>query len=214
MELAIAIHTEKLKALPRRIKVAGGVAIGGLLLIAVAFLINDVLGDQEAEVARSRSRLIQLRQQSAELRRQVDQYPQLRQRYQDALDSGLMTSLDRVGLVNEAQNLATRFHLADLQYKLEAQDSKSVLIGRYKLGATTINFDSGALLDTDALAFWDALLAALPAHYQVSEASLERTADVTPTLLNRIRQGQPETTVKVKLSLRWEAMHSNNRDSP
>ena len=213
MNLSASIDVEKLKALPRRLKIVGGVVAGGLAFILTAFLIDSGLNDQEVQVGQLRGRLSQLRQQSADLRRQVDQYPELRAHYESAIKSGILAPFDRVGLVNNAQDLAGRYHLANLTYSLDPQNSGTAAAGKYQQGAVLVDFENGGLLDVDVMAFWDELLTDLPAHYKVVSASLDRTGSIDGAFLNAVRTGQPASLLHAKVEFMWIALHPSGQDT-
>lgn len=214
MNLKLQFDREKLKALPRRLKIVFAVILAELIVIAGAYVLGDELDEREARVVQLRAQLTQARQQTADLRRQIDQYPELRRRYEAALEKGITGNLDAVKLVTDAQDSATRHYLANLRYKVEPQVPKGTVPEKYRAGSTLVNFESGALLDTDAMAFWDEILQSLPSHYHVVEASLERTGEIDANLLKDLRAGRPASAVRVKMSFQWLALRATVPEAP
>ncbi len=205
---------EKLKALPRRLKIVFAVILAELIVIMGAYVLGDELDEREARVVQLRSQLTQARQQTADLRRQIDQYPELRRRYDAAIEKGIAGNLDAVKLITDAQDSAARHYLANLRYKVEPLVQKGTAAEKYRIGATLVNFESGAVLDTDAMAFWDEILRSLPSHYHIVEASLERTGEIDANLLNNLRAGRPVSAVRVKMSFQWLSLHSTMPEAP
>lgn len=204
----------RLNALPRRLKVVLAVVLVELLIILGAYWVDDSLVEQEAKVAQLRSQLLLSRRQSAELRRQIDQYPQLRGRYAAALERGVFDSPNAVKFIADAESMAARHFLLNLRYKVEPQVAPPVAREKYSVGWTQVSFESGALLDGDAMDFWDEVLQSLPSHYHVVEASLERAADIDGTLLNELRAGRPVAAVRVRLSFQWLSLRTAAQEEP
>lgn len=214
MAANVRFDREGLKALPRRLKIVFLVILAELIVICAAYFLSDALDEQEAHVAELRSQLAQARRQGAELRRQIDQYPEMRANYDAAMEKGITGNLDAVKLITDAQDMAAHLYLANLRYKVEAQAPTGAATGKYRVGSTLISFESGALLDTDAMTFWDNVLTSLPSHYHVVEASLERAGDIDSNTLSDIRAGRPTSVVRVKMSLQWLSLRSATQEEP
>lgn len=209
MDLNFKIDAEKLKALPLPLKIVGAVILGDLLVIIISWLLfDDMLSERVGAVDNLRAQAAQVRRQSLDFRKQIDQYPQLLAQYNDAIAKGILVDVDRLKLVNEAQDSATRNHLADLHFKVESEKLDRTAGPHYRLDSTMVSFESGALLDTQAMAFWDEVLNRLPAHYQVVEARLERKRDVDPAALADIRAGRPVSLLTMKISFRLQSLRS------
>lgn len=207
MDLNFKIDAEKLKALPLRLKIVGGVILADLLVVFFCWLLfDDMLSERVAVVERLRGQVGQLHKQGTDFRHQIDQYPQLLEQYKDALAKGVLTDLDRLKLVNEAQDAATRNHLPDLHFKVESEKLSRDTGPHYRLDSTMVSFESGALLDTQAMAFWDDVLNHLPAHYQVVDAHLEKKRDIEAPVLADIRAGRPVSLVGMKISFRVQSL--------
>jgi cell division protein FtsL len=205
----------KLKSLPRPLKIVCAVILADLLALGgTYFIYDDLLSDQQAEVDQLRGQFAQARRQNTELHRQITQYPQLVELFEAARRKGMLDSLDRMKLVNDAQAYASDRRIGSLHYKLDPEDVKTEAGAKYRLTTTQATFEGGALLDGDAMAFWDDLLGNLPSHYKVTEASLERLRDVNPPLLAEIRAGHPVSLVGVKLSFRWSGLRPAAQDTP
>ncbi len=214
MALNVRIDGKWLKALPRRLQIVFLLIFVEILVIVGAYVMSDELDAAEARVTQLRSRLTQVRQQSADLRRQIEQYPELRRRYDVALEKGITGNLDAVKLATDAQDLAGRHYLANLRYKVETQPLQGGGGEKYRAGSTLVSFESGALLDIDAMSFWDEILQSLPSHYHVVEASLERTGEIDANLLNNLRAGRPASAVRVKMSFQWLALRTPMPEVP
>ncbi len=209
MDLNVNIDLAKLKALPRPLKVVTAVILADLLLVgAILLAFSDMVDERLARVDQLRGELSRLRHENVELHRQIDHYPEMLARYNAAVAGGIFASLDRLKLVNEAQDYGGQHHLANLHYKLEAEKAAPAGTAKYRLDSTVVTFESGALLDTDAMAFWDAVFSHLPTHYQVAEASLERLHDINPRMLADIRSGRPVSAVAAKITFRAESLSS------
>ncbi len=207
MDLNVNIDLAKLKALPRPLKVVAGVILFDLLLVALALLaFSDMVDERQARVDQLRGELSRLRHQSAELRKDINEYPDLLARYNDAAAKGIFSGLDRLKLVNEVQDYAGQHHLANLHYKLEAEKLSVSGDAKYRLDSTIVTLENGALLDTDATAFWDRVFDRLPTHYQVAEASLERMHDIDQALLGDIRSGRAASAVAAKIIFRTQSL--------
>ncbi|HIJ63639.1 MAG TPA: hypothetical protein HPQ04_13170 [Rhodospirillaceae bacterium] len=213
MDLNFKIDVEQLKALPLHLKIVGGVILADLLVVLVCWLLfDDMLSERVAVVDGLRGQVAQLRRQSADFRKQIDQYPQLLVQYNDAVAKGILTEVDRLKLVNEAQDTATRNHLPDLHFKVESEPLIRESGPRFRFDSTLVTFESTALLDTQVMAFWDEVLNRLPAHYQVVEAKLERKKDVDAAAIGEIRAGRPVSLVGMKLSFRIQALRSAQQE--
>ncbi len=213
MDLSFLSDTEKLKALPRRLKIVAIVILADLVIIGASALLSDDLDERAAMAEQLRTQLGQLRQQSRDLRHQIDEYPDWRRRYDAAVDKGILHNLDQVKVVNEAQDLAGEHHLVDLRYRLEPQDHREATTGHFHSSSTLVTFEGGGLLDTDAMAFWDEILVGLPSHYHVVEASLERVGEVDSKLLADVDAGRPSRLIRLKMSFQWRALHAATDDN-
>ena len=209
MDLNFKFDVEKLKALPLPLRIVGAVILGDLLVLIICWLLfDDMLSERVAVVDNLRAQAAQVRRQSSDYRKQIDQYPQLLAQYNEAIAKGVLVDVDRLKLVNEAQDSATHNHLADLHFKVESEKLNRDAGPHYRLDSTMVTFDSGALLDTQAMAFWDEVLNHLPAHYQGVEARLERKREVDPSVIAEIRAGKPVSLVNMKIAFRLQSLHS------
>ncbi|HIJ38900.1 MAG TPA: hypothetical protein HPP80_08400 [Rhodospirillaceae bacterium] len=207
MDINIALHVEKIKALPRPLKIVAAVILFDFLLVGFSWLLlSDLLDERSSEIQQTRSQAALLRKQNSDLRKQIDQYPVFLARYNDALGKGIMTEIDRLKVVSEAQDLAVRHHLVDLHFKVEGELQKIETNSHFQLDNTIITFDSGALLDQQVLAFWDEVLGRLPTHYQVQELTLERRRDPDGNAQADIRAGRPVSTLGMKISFKTQAL--------
>jgi hypothetical protein len=204
---------EWIKSWPRRLKLSFAVIIGGIGLILISTLLNDVLNDQSLEVARLRDQLNGLRAQTANLRRQVEQYPELRRHYEQAVAAGLLNAPDRVNMLQTAQERASHYSFADLTYKLDVEDIHPAPLGRFHINAVRVAFELGAPLDIDVLSFWDDLLASIPGHYQIVNASIDRVGELDAKMLAELKSHHPVSLVKAKLTLHWMALGAPGQDA-
>ncbi|PKU26519.1 hypothetical protein [Telmatospirillum siberiense] len=214
MSAELRLDMTRLKALPRRLKIVLAVILTEVIVILGAYAVETVVDEQESRVAQLRAQLAQARRQSAELRRQIDQYPELRRRYAAAGDKGVLDNPNAVKLIADAQDMAGRHSLANLHYKVEPQAVAGPAQEKYRIGSTQVSFESGALLDADAMDFWDEVLQSLPSHYHVVEAGLERTADIDADLLNNLRAGRSVSAVRVRLSFQWLTLRTPAQEGP
>ena len=197
----------KVKALPRALRIVVTVAVADLVLVAAAmFILNSQMEESQSHVDQLHDQLNQLRKQNVDLRKEMGEYPDLLNRYNRAVEQGVMVKTDRLKLVNGAQDRSGHFHIPDLHYKLETEDKGAAPTGKYRIESTLVTFENGGLLDTEVMAFWDELLANLPAHYRMAEAVLERKRDIDSRLLSDIRAGRPAATVAVKLTFHWTSL--------
>jgi hypothetical protein len=214
MDLNLAINLDTLKGLPRRLKITVAIIAVEVILIGASFMLSDEIEEAAARVVQLRNQLTQVRQQNTNLRRQIDQYPELMRRFKVAVDKGIFTDLNRVKMVSDAETVANGLHLGDLRYKLELKDPQGGGFGKYRLGAVLISFESGALLDTEAMTFWDTVLSTVPAYYHVVDASLERAAEVDSGLLTNVRAGRPASAVRAKISFFWAGLRPPGQGEP
>lgn len=205
MDINFKIDIAKLKALPRPIKIVAAVLAVDILAVVLGFVtLDDEVTEREARVDQLRGQLRQLHKQVGDLDKLVTEYPSLRDQFAAAQAEGAFLPQDRLKLANEAQGLADAHHLPDLHYKMETIPEKPPAKGNFTLASSLVTFESSAYLDSDAMAFWDEILSALPSHYQVIEATLEQGADFSPALMSEIRNGHNPDLVKVNLSFRWQ----------
>ena len=215
MEIDSVVIKEKLKALPRPLKIVALVILGDLLLIGAALVaLDEQVSVDQARSDQLRGQLTQLRRQNNDLRTQVAHYPDLLKHYDEAVAKGMLTPLDRIKLVNEVQDSAASHQIANLHYKLEDEDIKADPKERLHLVSTRVILENSGLLDTDTLSFWDDVLAAVPAHYQVLEASLERSRDPDAVALGEIRNGRTLPLLNAKISFRAASLQKPVQEGP
>lgn len=213
MDLNFKFDVEKLKALPLPLKIVGGVILGDLLVVIICWLLfDDMLSERVSSVDNLHRQVAQLRRQSADFRKQIDMYPQLLAQYKDALAKGILVDVDRLKLVNEAQDSGTHSHLADLHFKVESEKLNRDTGPHFRLDSTMVTFESGALLDTQVMSFWDEVLNRLPAHYQIVEARLDRKKEVDPAAVADIRAGKPVSLISMKIAFRIESLRSTQQE--
>ena len=198
------VWLKKLRDFPLRLKILGGVIAFDLFVLVLGYLVlDDVMAERVAAVDQARAQLTEAKKQNADLRRQLDSYPQLRHHYDDVISSGLAASLDRRGFVQFAQSQATQHYLTDLRFRLADEPGDREHSPQYRVEIDRVVFESGGLLDTEAISFWEALLAQANGHYRVAEASLERVQEINPVVLGAVRRGTPISLLKAKIDMQW-----------
>jgi hypothetical protein len=205
--MQINLDMARFNALPLRLKLVAAVIALDLLLLAVAAFFEDQeLHERQAAVGQLRGQVAQLRRQSADLRQQLARYPELLAHFKGASEKGLLQKRDAEKLVEAVTDFSAIHQVQNLHYRLEAEDIKPDPKARYLLGSTIVSLEGGSVLDGDALAFWDEVLGSLPAHYRVTEATIEKVREVSPQVLADLRAGRPVPLVHAKLSLRWSSL--------
>jgi len=208
--LNLNIDLAKVKDLPRRLKVVLGVLVVELVILLTGYLIlDDVMADRVAQVDQLRANLNQLRRKNVQLRQDLERYPALRQRYDEAMERGIANPLDRAGVVNAARDWSDQHRLGDLRYRLMPDPAKPAASARYLVETDHVQFESTALLDTDALAFWGTILTQQPYHYRIAGFELERVHDVDGVVLDTLRRGGVAPLVKSKIDLIWTGIQPN-----
>jgi len=211
----IAIDIDKLKRMPLRLKVmAGFIALDLLVLVLGYVVLNDVMAQRVAEVDRLRAGVSEVRRQNADLRRQVDEYPELRQRYDGAIAAGIAAPLDRLALVKFAQDWAAHHHLSDFHYRLAADSAKPAASPRYRVDTERIVFENGGLLDSDERTFLQDLLARQPGHFRLAEIEISRIHDIDSAYLTNIRHGNFTPALKAKIDLQWVGVQPKSPEEP
>lgn len=197
------LDREKIKAWPLRLKVSLGTIGCGLTIILLSGLLGDSLSEQAGEVVRLRSDLNRMRAQTAELRKQVERYPELKKQYLQILAAGLTAAPDRVTFLKNAQSLASENRVQELTYKLDVEPLKAAPFGKFQVNSILVNFESSSALDVDSLNFWSDVLSSLPGHFQVAKAVLERKRVLDPPTLAALKGKQNVTLVHSVLTFRW-----------
>jgi len=204
-----------LKKMPLRLKViAGFIAFDLLVLILGYVVLNDVMAQRVADVDRLRASVSEVRRQNAELRRLVDEYPDLRQHYDGAVASGITVPLDRLALVKFAQDWAAHHHLSDFHYRLAAESAKPAVSPRYRVDTQRIVFENGGLLDSDERAFLQDLMAQQPGHFRLAEIEIARIHDIDAPFLAGIRRGNFAPALKAKIDLQWVGVQPKSPEDP
>ena len=212
--VAINIGISKLRAFPLRLKVVGGIIALDLGVLLLGYMVlDDVMAERAALVERTRVQLADAKRQSMDLKKQVDSYPQLRRQYDEAIEAGLTTSLDRQDFVQFAQGEAGRHYLSDLRFRLSDEPGDHEHSARYRVDIDRIIFENGGLLDTEAISFWAAVLAQAKGHYRLAEASIERVQDIDPAVLSAIRHGNPVTVLRAKIDMQWIGVRPLNQEA-
>lgn len=214
MAFDLRIDPDRLKALPRRLKIVLAVIVLELLVILGTFVFENVLDDLGARVGRLRAQVMQTRRQSTELRHQIEIYPEMRQRYQAAIEKGIFADPNAVKVAADAQDLAGRHALINLRYKVEPQSAQSPGGEKIRFGSTLVTFDGGAVLDDEAMDFWDDVFRSQSSHYHVIEASLERAPEGTGNLLDDLHAGKAVPAVRVHLSFLWLSLRHGSQGEP
>lgn len=204
VDINIEIDIKKLRALPMRLKVVAGIIVFDLAVLLLGYMVlDDVMAERVEAVERARTQLADVRRQNADLRKQLDEYPKMRQRYDEEVAAGLASSLDRLKLVQYAQSQAAARHLGDLHFRVADEAGQREQSKKYRVEMDRIAFESGGLLDNEAVSFWDAISTQSQGHFRIVEASLERTQDVNPGILTAIRHGNPVSLLKTKIEFQW-----------
>ena len=204
VDITLEIDIKKLKALPLRLRVVAGVIAFDLAFLLLGYMVlDDVMAERVIAVEQARTQLADARRQNADIRKQLDDYPALRQRYEDSIAKGLTSSLDRLKLIQYAQSQAAARHLGDLHFRMADEAGDRDRSTKYRVETDRVAFESGGLLDTDAVAFWDSIFNQTEGHYRLVEASLERTQDVNSQVLTAVRHGNPVSLLKAKIEFQW-----------
>ena len=198
------IDIKKVKTLPMRFKVLGIIILWDILFSGIVyFIVDSAMATRIGQVSQLRAEFKQVKDEDVKLRKEADAYPQLLQRYNDALATGMADKLDRVKLIEASQDAADRYHLSGLHYRVGAESGKGDKGAKLQTETTRISFDGGGLLDIDAMAFWNELRSGGPGHVQVVELTLERVHEVDKEALNGIRSGAPVRLVSAHYELLW-----------
>jgi hypothetical protein len=214
MALDFRLDSDKLRAFPLRLKMVLGVLLIEVAVLAAALVVSDSLDAEVTRIQELRTQLSQIRRQSVDLRRQIDQYPTLRAQYDHALGGGILGPLDSMKFVNDAEDGARRHYLTNLRYKVETPPLQDSGTDKYRETVTLLSLDSGALLDSEVMAFWTETLRSLPSHYHVLEASLERAGPVDAALLNQIQAGSPAAIMRLHMTVQWLSLRSKVGAAP
>jgi cell division protein FtsL len=194
-------------AAPRVLKFIGVVAaIDIVVLMYAAFALEDDVSARLDTITRLKSELASQQQKIQSTRKQIDELPQLRKLYDQALNSGMLASQDRLKFVNLAQESVTEHRLSDFHFKLDPETSSPLRGTKYQLVSTNVILTNGALRASDAFAFWDDILSKSQAHYQVTKLLIERTPLDLKTALAQIGAGQSPQMVKAELQFSWRSM--------
>jgi len=209
------IDLAKLKELPLRLKIVLGVlAIELVILLAGYLILDDAMASRVAEVDRLRAGLSQLRRKNAQLLQDLDHYPALKRRYDEAMARGLGNPLDRAGVVSAARDWSDRHRLTDLRFRLMPDPAKAAGSPHYVVENDQVEFEDGGVFDSDVLDFWNALLAQQPGHYRIAGFSLERSHEVDEPTLNSLRHGTLTPLLKSKIDLVWTGIQPNVQGGP
>ncbi len=201
---SITIDIQKLKAAPRRLKVVAAVIVFDLAFLLLGYaVLDDLLADRAAAVEQAKAQLTEAKRQNVDLRKQLDEYPLMRRHYNETLASGFVAPLDRLTFVQFAQNQATARHLSDLHFRVSDEGGEREHSKKYRVEMDRLVFESGGLLDTEAMDFWNTLFDQAKGHYRIAEASLERTQEVNAGILQSIRRGNPVSLLKAKIDIQW-----------
>jgi len=207
----INIDLAKLRALPLRLKVVAAViAVDAVFLLAAYMALDNLMAERVARIDRLKASFTQLRKQNTDIHKQLDEYPALRQRYETAIAAGLAVPLDRLALVQAAQDSAGHHHLNDLHYKLtaEATGPEANNNPHFHTESDRIVLDNGGLLDTDVLAFWRDVATRVDGHYRIAEITLERSGEIDAASLGNIRRGNPISLLKAHFDLQWTGLQA------
>jgi len=201
---------KKLRALPRRLKVVFGVlAVELIILLSGYLLLDDLMADRVAEVDRLRANLTQLRHKNTQQRQDLDRYPLLRKHYDEAIAAGLGSPLDRAGVVNAARDWSDNHRLVDLRYRLVPDTAKPAGSPRYVIENDLVEFECGALVDTDILSFWSNVLAQQAGHYRIASFAMERQRALDESVLTAVRHGSVVALLQSKIGLVWTGAEPN-----
>jgi len=196
------------KAAPRSLRVIAAVAaVDIIVLLLAAFTLEGEVDDRVAKIDQLRSELTGLRAKLETTRKEIARLPELRQKYDAAMSDGVLADQDRQKFVGHSQELADQHRLADLHYKLEAQETAPGMVSGYSLVTTPVSLSLSGLLDSDVLEYWDEILGNLQSHYQITKATLDREEMEPTAALDAIRAGRPAPLVKSELSFRWVSLH-------
>ena len=207
----LSIDLNKLKQLPRRLQIIAGVLVLEIAILALGyFILDDLMADRVAQVSQLRGALGQIRRQNERQRHDLDAYPELKRRYDEAMAAGIANPLDRLALIRFANEWADSRRLSDFRYTLSAAEAdKTKASSRHIVENDKISFECGALLDTDVVDFMNALIAQQPGHYRVAGFSLERAHEPDEAVLASVRRGGVPALVKAKLDLQWTGIMPN-----
>lgn len=208
--MEIKLDFSRFKAYPRRIKLVGLALVVELaVLLSGYLLLDDMMADRVTQVTQLRSSLQQLRRKNEQLRGELNNYPQLRQRHDEALASGLANPLDRPHLIEFAKDLSDRRRLSDLRYRLATDMSKPISSPKYVIENDQVEFEFGGLLDGDVRAFCQDIVGSQPGHFRIAAFELERKHDPDAVVLSALRRGSFPALLQGKIELRWTGVQPN-----
>lgn len=189
---------------PRALRVCAAIVGVDLLLLIYALVgLESDVEDRAATVAQLHADLNSLQQKIALTRHEIDRLPELKKLYDAAIADGVIADQDRLKLVNSAQDLGSHHHLANMHYKLDAENVAPINKSKYSLITTPVSFEYDSVLDTDTLTFWQDLFGKLQAHYEIVSATLERQSTSTEAAISMIRAGQPVQLIHSQVQFRW-----------
>jgi hypothetical protein len=206
---------EKLSRLPRVIQVLAAILVFDVILTAgVYFEFDDIVSARLQSVSELQAKLDRTRAEIGTVRADINRVPELRRKYDTAMLEGIVLPKDRLKLVQVAQDSGSRFHLTQFHYRLDPDqiEAANASATNYRQSHTVVTFEGGALLDSDAAAFWEEILSGLSAHYTVNEADLERVYMPDASSLAAIRSGGTLGLVKTTLSFDWVSLLPPGKD--
>lgn len=205
MEINLKAIFATFKTLPGVLKVlAAIVAFDGLLVAGVNLALSDTLDTRLSTVDQLKAEQGDLRRQIAATHNQLNQIPALRLRYNAATAEGLLAPKDRNRLSNSAKDMAVQYHLTSFSGRFEPEKFDPIKGTDLAIGTIRVEFAAGAMIDSDVDSFWSDLLAHLPAHYRVLQASEQRApVKIDKNTLDAIRNGRINSLVDAKLVFQW-----------
>jgi hypothetical protein len=192
-----------------------------VLMLAVIYFYGVVaLGPKnqfvERELRLNKSEFSELTQNMEKLVFDLAYFDQHKIQFKSLEDLGFFNSQDRLNMRSRFNEMQKESRLISAQYSvspLTIEKNKKAAEAGYKILKTTIDFNLEAIEDADIYKFIYLLNYGFGGHISIAELSIKRDKVVTPTLLQKIGDGEDVAVMSAVLKVNLRTMVEIPSDS-
>lgn len=190
-----------------------GIAVGVFLLILfsiILYLRPEVVQLTE-QIAGKRDAILALQIQADSLKIRIEENRQARAKFAVLEENGMFAEQKKLSAIRQLEDLRQRYRITSLQYQIlpavVTQIGTQDTLGM-SLVTSRIILNVRGFMDSDLIAFVEAIRMELPGHVVVEAFEINKLASPGAASLARIRSGAGADMVSGVVTLSWRAIHN------
>ncbi len=182
-----------------------------LILVLIGFYLRPEAVQLSVQIAEKRDAMLALQIQADSLKARIEENRKTRAEFEVLEKKGMFTEQNRLQAIRQLEELRQQHRITSLQYQIlpavmtqiGAQDASGI-----SLVTSRIILNIRGFVDSDLVAFVEAMRLELPGHVVVEAFEINKLASPGAAMLTRIRSGAGADMVSGVVTLSWRAIRN------